>query len=220
MPSSPSFSVATPCMVLQPVDSPESSGRPEWLCPSTKPGQRMPPSRSTVRRESSLVVRGSTAAMNPSCTLTEPQNHGVPVPSTIRALQKSVSTWDASLKEGETARSGGGAAPEPGPARPAGNCGGGPCGGYPTARRSAPASEGPDVQITYLGGDGVRYGGAPDVPSPPTSRDSLPMMMLLNTRALPISTAMGVAGRTWSAAQRSRMVFRMPSTAGYSACPN
>ena len=32
--------------------------------------------------------------------------------------------------------------------------------------------------------------------TPPTSRDSLPMMMLLNTRALPISTAMGVAGRT------------------------
>ena len=136
MPSSPRFSVVTPCMVLQSVGSSESSGRSEWLCPSTKPGQRMPPSRSIVCRESGLVVRGSTAATKP-CTPREPQNHGVPMPSTIRALQKSVSNMGC-LAE----RRGNG--PERRGSRP-GACvrtarrelWGGPCGGSPTARRNA-----------------------------------------------------------------------------------
>lgn len=137
MPSSPGFSVATPCMVLQPVGSPENSGRPEWLCPSTKPGQRVSPSRSTVRRESSLVVRGSTAAMNPSCTLTEPQNHGLPAPSTIRALQKSVSNMGCLAERGGNGPERRGSRPGTCPRGPPGIVGAGRAGGYPTARRSA-----------------------------------------------------------------------------------
>ena len=43
---------------------------------------------------------------------------------------------------------------------------------------------------------------------------SPPIMTLLNTRALPISTASGVAGISRRPAQRSRMAARMPSSSG------
>ena len=137
MPSSPRFSVATPCMVLQSVGSPESSGRSEWLCPSTKPGQRMPPSRAIVCRESGLVVRGSTAATKPSCTPRGPQNHGVcPCRPRSGRCKRAYQTWDASQKEGETARSGGGSRRSC-PYGPPGIMGAGRAGGCPTARRNA-----------------------------------------------------------------------------------
>lgn len=101
--------------------------------------------------------------------------------------------------------------------RPAGNYGGGAVRGDALQPEGTPGVEGPDVQVAYLGGDGVRHGGAPDVPVPAHEQGQLAHDDAVEYTALPISTAMGVAGRTWSAAQRSRMVFRMPSTAGYSA---
>ena len=104
--------------------------------PVDEAGAEDAPSRTIVCRESGLVVRGSTAATKPSCTPREPQNHGVPVPSTIRALQKSVSNMGC-LAE----RRGNGPERRGEPpilsVRPAGNYGVGPCGGCPTARRNA-----------------------------------------------------------------------------------
>ena len=72
MPSSPRFSVVTPCMILQSMISPARSGNSEWLCPSTKPGQSALPSTSSTRRARAVEPGGSTAATVPPSTPTSP----------------------------------------------------------------------------------------------------------------------------------------------------